>query len=92
MNKQEAKDEKSKPAAQKPTTGRVVHFVLPGYEQPAPAIVIGVDPEDETKADLLVLLPHGHPSGFLMSRPGVRFDDSGNELENGHTWHWPARV
>lgn len=91
MAKQEPKDEKPRAApAQKPTIGRIVHFVLPGYAHPAPAIVTGVNPEDETKADLTVALPHGHPNGFLMSRTDVSLDDSETPAE--HTWHWPPRT
>lgn len=91
MAKQEPKDEKPKAApAQKPTIGCIVHFVLPGYEHPAPAIVVGVDPEDDAKVDLTVALPYGHPNGSLMPRPGVLLDDTETPAE--HTWHWPARA
>jgi len=91
MTKQEPKDEKAQPkaAGQKPTIGRIVHFNLPGYEHAAPAIVTGVY-EDDDKVDLLVALPHGHPNGHTMSRPGVRLNDVDAPAE--HTWDWPPRA
>lgn len=87
MTKQEPKDESPKHPhpQQKPSIGRIVHFRLPGYEDPAAALVTGVNPEDATKVDLLVFLPHGHPNGHTMSRPGVLFDDAETPAE--HTWH-----
>lgn len=103
MTKQhDPKDEKPKAHAQKPdlprlnisgtvpTIGAIVHFALPGFGDPAPAIVTGVNHEDDSKVDLLVALPHGHPNGHTMSRAGILLDDSETPAE--HTWHWPARA
>jgi len=92
MAKQEPKDETPKQPSpqQKPTIGRIVHFKLPGYENPAPAIVTGVCADDDSKVDLLVALPHGHPNGHTMSRPGVNLNDP--EAPAEHTWNWPPRA
>lgn len=88
MAKQEPKDEKPKAPAQKATIGRIVHFVLPGAAEPAAAIVTGT--YDDDRADLLVALPHGHPSGHTMARAGIHLDDTETPAE--HTWHWPPRA
>ena len=72
---------------QKPSVGRVVHYVsygTPGGEytsQCRAAIVAGV--ADGAEVDLCVL----NPTGLFFNRSSQDETD-----KRGGTWHWPERV
>lgn len=84
---------------QKPSVGRVVHYVsygTPGGEyqsQCRAAIVTETTPSlyetapaiDDDTVSLAVL----NPTGMFFNQ-AVAFDDS--ERPKGGTWHWPERV
>jgi hypothetical protein len=78
-------------AEQKPSVGRIVHYVsygTPGGEytsQCRAAIVAeaGLVEGDDTMASLVVL----NPDGLFFKT--VRQDEDGKA---GGTWHWPERV
>lgn len=74
-------------AEQKPTVGRIVHYVsygTPGGEfksQCRAAVVAGV-PSGDYEADLVVL----NPTGLFFNRCMADFTEG-----QGGTWHWPER-
>lgn len=93
------KAERKPTTGQKPSSGRIVRFVLDETDRELPAIITRV--YDDDSADLLVFLPHGHANGHTMQRPKVRFsDEERKEPQDSsetprfptHTWHWPPRV
>jgi YD repeat-containing protein len=69
---------------QKPSVGRMVHYVLGGVETPAAhrAAVVG-ELHDDGTLELAVLLPLG-----WQVLPRVTYDEEGRP----GTWHWPERV
>jgi len=101
MARQEPKDETPKHShpQQKPSSGRIVHFVLDETDRELPAIITQV--YDDDSADLTVFLPHRHANGHTMQRSKVRFsDEERKEPQDSsetprfptHTWHWQPRV
>lgn len=75
---------------QKPSVGRIVHYVsygTPGGEYTSEcraAIVTEVHGDSEDEVGLFVV----NPMGGFFNRNILR-DDTG---EAGGTWHWPERV
>lgn len=78
---------------QKPTVGRIVHYVsygTPGGEYGSEcraAVITAVDGKQPASAQILVSLCVLNPTGAFFNEH-VRYDD--NAL--GGTWHWPERV
>lgn len=70
--------------SQTPSIGRIVHYKIPEYEQPLPAVIMytntHIDPED-TDVGLFVMSPRG---GYTME-----------EIQQGegmYQWNWPPFV
>lgn len=73
-------------AAQQPSIGRVVHFVLPsGAHRPADILDVNAD----GSVALLVKTLYRDQVGQLLEWISARFDDTGTEPD---TWHWPEYV
>lgn len=85
---------------QKPSVGRIVHYVsygTPGGEYPSvcrAAIVTAVDdyqtPAVNDEGDHI-----GHVSLCVLNPEGMFFNKSVRQSEDDHrggTWHWPERV
>ena len=74
----------------KPTTGRMVHFVMPNGKH-RPAIV--VEPWGGLGAVNLQVFPDGSNDGAGVAnvewRTSVKYDNS--ETPEPGTWHWPER-
>lgn len=72
---------------QKPSVGRIVHYVDPKFEtdQPRAAIVVFVH-DDNIRVNLTVFDTDGTP--YAME--SVPFDIEG--MHKPHTWFWPPRV
>lgn len=76
---------------QKPSVGRVVHYVsfgTPGGEYPSvcrAAVITEADSEPGVTAVGLAVL---NPTGMFFNRD-VKQSEGGHE---GGTWHWPERV
>jgi hypothetical protein len=81
-------------AGQRPSVGRVVHYVsygTPGGEygkECRAAIVTEVSPESEGDGQEIVGLCVLNPTGLFFNRGVVH-----SEMEfHGGTWHWPERL
>ena len=85
-------------AEQKPTVGRIVHYVSHGTpvredgtqaftKQCRAAIITEVLPFSDLYEDVPVSLAVFNPTGMFFNR-NVSCDETGRE---GGTWHWPER-
>lgn len=76
---------------QKPSVGRIVHYVsygTPGGEYPSvcrAAIITEADSEPGVTAVGLAVL---NPEGMFFNRDVTHSEDD----HRGGTWHWPERV
>jgi hypothetical protein len=85
------------PTAQKPSIGRIVHYVLDSGQskgQHRPAMIVRV--WSDTCVQLTVFTdwsndfgPDQHGGGGILWRPSVTLDETG---EKPGTYHWPERV
>lgn len=82
---------------QKPSVGRIVHYVshgTPGGEYTSEcraAIVTEVDAGDPDRVGLSVV----NPTGLFfhsLAGGGCSHDDSSDGSHRGGTWHWPERA
>jgi hypothetical protein len=79
-------------SAQKPSVGRVVHYVARGSADgrfPATCRMAFVT---ETADDGLVGLMVANPSGLFFHPLEMGGCDYDEENKAGGTWHWPERV
>jgi hypothetical protein len=90
---------KAQTPQQRPTIGRIVHFVVETHDDREPqagiqmpredtcaALVVGVYPDPDL-ADLEVFLPLGHPMGERMRRARVPLAHD----YTANAWTWPPR-
>ena len=86
--------------AQKPSIGRIVHYVLDSGQskgQHRPAMIVRV--WSDTCVQLTVFTdwsndfgPDQHGGGGILWRPSAAQDEGGENPRSIGTWHWPERV
>jgi hypothetical protein len=76
-------------AAQLPSIGRIVHFVMPSGNH-RPAIVVNVTAEGSSRPTLQIFTDskNDHPRENIHQAHDVEYDEHGAF----GTWHWPERV
>lgn len=84
---------------QKPTVGRIVHYVSYGtpngeYTQQCRAAIITavVDDSYVGAANEAVSLAVLNPEGMFFNQMCLHSEPDGSGMPPGGTWHWPERV